>query len=139
MTRKAIIIVLSLLAVVTGVAYLVTAVSSPWEFRFGEFEVIFEDGELVVSRAGPFIRGMLIPYLRKRPLDFSLWIVPLWVPFILFGFYPTIVFTRGPLRRWRDRRRLKAGSCNVCEYDLTGNVSGVCPECGTSLTPEKPT
>ncbi len=24
-----------------------------------------------------------------------------------------------------------AGHCGNCEYDLTGNVSGVCPECGT--------
>ncbi len=25
-------------------------------------------------------------------------------------------------------------NCEKCEYDLTGNVSGVCPECGTALT-----
>jgi len=23
------------------------------------------------------------------------------------------------------------GRCRKCDYDLTGNVSGVCPECGT--------
>ena len=34
----------------------------------------------------------------------------------------------GPLRR-SHRRRL--GLCVKCGYDLTGNVSGVCPECGT--------
>ncbi|HUU83124.1 MAG TPA: hypothetical protein VM243_06425 [Phycisphaerae bacterium] len=26
--------------------------------------------------------------------------------------------------------RLEAGRCLHCGYDLTGNVSGVCPECG---------
>jgi hypothetical protein len=26
--------------------------------------------------------------------------------------------------------RLAAGRCRQCGYDLTGNVSGVCPECG---------
>jgi len=31
----------------------------------------------------------------------------------------------------RNRRRLIAcGACMKCGYDLTGNVSGVCPECG---------
>ena len=27
---------------------------------------------------------------------------------------------------------LVPGYCKACRYDLTGNVSGVCPECGTS-------
>lgn len=31
-----------------------------------------------------------------------------------------------------ERRRLR-GLCTQCEYDLTGNVSGVCPECGTPI------
>ena len=47
---------------------------------------------------------------------------------MLFATYPTIAFIRGPLRRWRRRRR---GECLTCGYNLTGNVSGVCPECGT--------
>ena len=25
------------------------------------------------------------------------------------------------------------GYCKKCDYDLTGNVSGVCPECGTPI------
>jgi hypothetical protein len=31
-------------------------------------------------------------------------------------------------RRWLRRRR---GLCPSCAYDLTGNTSGACPECGT--------
>jgi hypothetical protein len=31
----------------------------------------------------------------------------------------------------RRQRREDAGRCEKCLYDLTGNVSGVCPECGT--------
>jgi len=53
--------------------------------------------------------------------------MPLWIPFFLFAGYPTIAFIRGPVRRWRRRR---TGLCQKCGYDLTGNVSGVCPECG---------
>lgn len=29
-------------------------------------------------------------------------------------------------RRWR-------GVCEKCEYNLTGNISGKCPECGTPV------
>jgi hypothetical protein len=40
-----------------------------------------------------------------------------------------------PLARavWHVRaaRRRRPGHCPACGYDLTGNVSGVCPECGT--------
>jgi hypothetical protein len=31
-----------------------------------------------------------------------------------------------------QRQRLAKGQCPHCGYDLTGNVSGVCPECGNS-------
>lgn len=59
--------------------------------------------------------------------------VPCWVAWVLFAAYPTLAFVRGPVRRWRRRRR---GLCVRCGYNLTGNVSGVCPECGTEI--EKP-
>jgi hypothetical protein len=31
------------------------------------------------------------------------------------------------------RPRAKSGLCHECGYDLTGNISGVCPECGTMI------
>jgi hypothetical protein len=31
------------------------------------------------------------------------------------------------------RNRPKPNRCRNCEYDLTGNVSGVCPECGVAV------
>lgn len=33
----------------------------------------------------------------------------------------------------RRRATLRVGCCPRCSYDLTANVSGVCPECGTAL------
>ncbi len=33
----------------------------------------------------------------------------------------------------RRARRLADGHCGYCGYDLTGNVSGVCPECGERI------
>ncbi len=55
---------------------------------------------------------------------------PIWVPFLLLATYPTVAFIRGPLRLWRRRN---TGHCLRCGYDLTGNESGVCPECGTEV------
>jgi hypothetical protein len=34
--------------------------------------------------------------------------------------------------RWRHRASQQS-HCLACSYDLTGNVSGVCPECGTTV------
>ncbi len=56
--------------------------------------------------------------------------VPFWIPFTALALYPTLAFIRGPLRRWRRRKK---GHCPQCGYNLTGNVSGVCPECGIKL------
>jgi predicted amidophosphoribosyltransferase len=33
--------------------------------------------------------------------------------------------------RWRRDRRPPPGCCQRCGYNLTGNVTGRCPECGT--------
>jgi predicted amidophosphoribosyltransferase len=37
-------------------------------------------------------------------------------------------------RARRQARHRRIGHCLRCNYDLTGNVSGVCPECGTPIT-----
>lgn len=34
---------------------------------------------------------------------------------------------------WR-RKPSQAGFCAKCGYNLTANVSGTCPECGTPVT-----
>lgn len=58
-------------------------------------------------------------------------ILPLWFCVLMTGWYPLFLVVRGPLRR---RRRARRGWCIKCGYDLTGNESGVCPECGKSVT-----
>ena len=65
------------------------------------------------------------PYYRLTILS-----IRLWALLILFSVYPTIAFIRGPLRRYRRRRK---GLCLKCGYDLTGNVTGVCSECGQDI------
>jgi len=55
--------------------------------------------------------------------------IPLWLVF--FASATTVVV----LRSWiRDP---PPGSCTQCGYNLTGNVSGRCPECGVAVTPAR--
>ncbi len=37
-------------------------------------------------------------------------------------------------RWWKHRRRPLPNHCPSCGYDLTGNVSGRCPECGATVS-----
>jgi len=56
---------------------------------------------------------------------------PTWSAAVILGVFPAWAFATGPLRRWRRRRK---GLCVRCGYNLTGNESGRCPECGSELT-----
>jgi hypothetical protein len=61
------------------------------------------------------------------------WIgVPCW-PFILATAVPPICWVRWFRRRKTTRQRMTQGLCLKCGYNLTGNVSGVCPECGKKV------
>jgi hypothetical protein len=51
------------------------------------------------------------------------WVVSA-IPLVVLGFV-----------RFRRRVRNRLGGCVKCGYDLTGNVSGICPECGTPCRP----
>jgi hypothetical protein len=53
--------------------------------------------------------------------------VVFWIAFGLVVVIQAIV--KDSKRRGRESRRLN-GFCPTCGYDLTGNVSGTCPECG---------
>jgi hypothetical protein len=167
MIRKVIIVVLTLAAVVTITAWVVShtvhaidvdkhTVAYSWgrDYSFQEptdpesmwLLVAFRQGTLHLTRWNFDARRRLPASRRWRWLGFSLatgtrsrikppyslWSlqIPLWCPIVLFAFYPTIAFIRGPLRRYRRRRK---GLCLKCGYDLTGNVSGVCPECGAEV------
>ena len=50
-------------------------------------------------------------------------LVPFWMILVIVAI-PTFIL-------WRRDRRYPEGCCQGCGYDLTGNESGVCSECGT--------
>ena len=47
-------------------------------------------------------------------------------------FWPVIAFALHPIWYVATRPRVKLGHC-PCGYDLTGNTSGKCPECGAPI------
>lgn len=72
-----------------------------------------------ISIAGVFFPELLNPKL--------VWGV--FVPLSIAGWWPMSAW-----RRAYDRaKRISRGHCAYCDYDLTGNTSGVCPECGTPV------
>ena len=95
----------------------------------GFIECYWPAGRLV-SRSGQWFRGEV--EVRWRPMFMSIpapggtcWYVgvPMW---IIFG----IVAGTTAFLWHRDRLAFPRGHCATCGYNLTGNVSGVCPECG---------
>jgi hypothetical protein len=99
-----------------------------WAYREIDASETMPNRSLELLGAGFRARTVRIPYT-----DLVLFVrsfrMPLWLPLLLLLATPTAAVIRGPIRRCRRRRK---GCCVRCGYDLTGNVTGVCPECGTA-------
>ena len=68
--------------------------------------------------------GILLPsHSLSRSL--SLFRLPLWLPFVVIAVPTAFLWYRD--RRWR----FPLGHCIKCGYNLTGNTTGICPECGS--------
>jgi hypothetical protein len=91
-----------------------------------------------LPRRWPVRRGLLGPeayrgtvrhFVRLPPAAVYGLAVPHWLLFLAAATLPCV----GVLRRWRGRvrlRRLAAGQCGRCGYDLRASP-GRCPECGS--------
>jgi hypothetical protein len=69
------------------------------------------------------------PPLKQFNAEVTTLAFPLWMPLLLLGGYTLVTLFRSRIRRYRRRT---GGRCSECGYDLFGNESGVCPECGTA-------
>ncbi len=105
-------------------------------------------------------QGMRVSILRDHPRDPAFWSIavfskphpwmwndgfaanaqkadlpiPCWLLFCIFSSWPV----GGPVCRFVVARRRRAkGRCVHCDYSLTGNVSGACPECGTPFKTDR--
>lgn len=50
---------------------------------------------------------------------------------LVFYLTPLLLVSLLTMFLWRRERAYGRGFCQACGYDLTGNVSGICSECGT--------
>lgn len=111
------------------------------EIGDGVFTVIFPG---IVDRRGPPARGIEFALSRPRERGFRrLGLVlpsraegpssglttgvriPLWLPAAPLALALILISRR--------RRAAEGVPCTSCAYDLTGNVSGTCPECGRRI------
>jgi len=67
-------------------------------------------------------------YFGKPRIESDVIHVPQWALFLLFAI-PTAYL-------WWTGRPSSEGLCRSCRYNLTGNTSGICPECGTPIPEE---
>jgi hypothetical protein len=53
--------------------------------------------------------------------------------FCIFGILPASRVFAWSYRRWKRVQPDDGGLCTACSYNLTGNESGTCPECGKPI------
>jgi hypothetical protein len=71
-----------------------------------------------------------VPKCRVR-WPYPMLLVPLWMPSALAAALTAAAWWPHA-RAWHRQRK---GQCIRCCYDLTGNATGVCPECGEPILP----
>lgn len=77
--------------------------------------------------------GRVYPYTRFRPLPPE----HIAVLLVAMGLFGVGMVLKGIWEADAKKRPVTPPQCTNCDYNLTGNVSGVCPECGADLSEEK--
>jgi hypothetical protein len=108
----------------------------PMSFGFSHGALWLGDINTPDRSAGWFVAPNKMAYIVWRRLPWWLsqsgprLILPLWIPITLIG----AAYVVGLLMSVRRKRE---NHCQ-CGYNLRGNRSGICPECGTPIAPKAP-
>ncbi len=104
-----------------------------WSFvvQIGSWDVEVFGGACAIDFYGNWFDDIVVVY--GHGFGLSLWNTwsseltqfPLWLPFLIVAI-PMIIM-------WGFVPKFPRGHCRRCGYDLTGNTSGVCPECGVEV------
>ena len=93
-------------------------------------------GAACLSRGTAGTCGAIAALLGALYLPISMEMLPRHpLGFLAFAAGPIVGSSMMLLAGWVNppRRKIVAGFCRRCGYNLTGNVSGICPECGTPI------
>jgi hypothetical protein len=108
-------LILILIATAWSIAFVLLPVAGPWRRPLAE-----------ICTAASLLALVTWAMDGSRPRILSLpkldWIAITSIGAFTVGFIAAIIPSRRVVKQ--------LGQCMVCGYDLTGNVSGVCPECG---------
>jgi len=74
-----------------------------------------------------------IQYVRLTDTLNRVTLRQMWLPFWLIASALILLPLVWAIIRLRAWRRGRLGRCPSCGYNLTGNISGVCPECGATF------
>jgi hypothetical protein len=80
---------------------------------------------------GMFCWSRIVPWPHEQP-------VPLMCTFGVVAILGGPILGLILIARISAASRYPDGACQKCGYDLTGNVSGRCPECGAAVPPNVP-
>ena len=136
--RRFVLITGTLLSLLIAAAFVVSAwwvVMFPVPQPNGPGLVLIEAGAISVELIHSDI-GLLLT-LRKPTWNLSGWNAWTWSRqsrYIAVPLYAVFLAVAIPtLLVWRFVPKFPRGHCQRCGYNLTGNVSGTCPECGRAL------
>ncbi len=127
--------------ILTGLLFAVLLLSNCWVFGYigSKYGFAVTNGILLLGPCSPWRTG--IGWVLYDPFESSTlgwepsytfdrngrFILELWEPLVMLIVLTAIAWLA-------NRFRYPLGHCQRCGYNLKGNISGVCPECGTSLT-----
>lgn len=96
----------------------------PWNTSWIETRAVEVASSSKIGRLKP---PDLVWWPSKTGLGARRWVIrfSLWIPLVIVGLLTASLW-------WLDRRRPLPGHCR-CGYNLTGNTSGRCPECGAAV------
>lgn len=129
-------------------------ISLNWDFGYiNTFGISFENGAICIIPSVSkqiYTIGGLTPGFSIEPIRSEVgWLASLlyvdveWWPrtitftnvaqFIYIPLWMPLVISLIPFCVYRLKYKTQTGHCKQCNYDLTGNESGTCPECGTTI------
>ncbi len=88
-------------------------------------------GAVVVLVLAPILLGLLAFMHRVGPVcSAAFWLTP---PIALLNGYLAMRSRRSRREKRLRQERQRQGCCPDCGYNLTGNATGVCSECGQRI------